>query len=87
MKRFRFAGIATLALVLFLVASYSFGPAFGQVGKPGGIVNWEYKVSSAGPSESNLNHLGTQGWELCGIVHPIREDTNPHIFIFKRPIR
>ena len=43
---------------------------------------WEYKMTS-GVSESDLNKLGEQGWELTGIQRNF--DNNGATYFFKRP--
>lgn len=47
------------------------------------VVRWEY-TESIRPDVREMNRLGAQGWELCGVV----DDGIPnHRCIFKRPKR
>jgi hypothetical protein len=47
------------------------------------MVKWEYKLTSGWLTESELNALGKDGWELIAvIVMPIDKDFE---YIFKRP--
>ena len=45
---------------------------------------WEYKIVEKTISESQLNELGKDGWELVAVA--IKATWIGHFFYFKRPI-
>lgn len=45
---------------------------------------FEYMVQETSYTEAELNELGKNGWELCGINY--NEDARIDIYIFKRLI-
>jgi hypothetical protein len=45
---------------------------------------WEYKIVEKSISDSTLNELGKEGWELISVV--IRATWIGHLFYFKRPV-
>jgi len=50
---------------------------------------WEYKheIFSAGsPDFKQLNQLGQNGWELCGITKIDFPNNNNQVYIFKKPL-
>lgn len=44
---------------------------------------WEYKVVAANLSSEDINELGNNGWEMCGVCKP--SPTFITEFYFKRP--
>jgi hypothetical protein len=44
---------------------------------------WEYKIIEKSISESKLNELGKDGWELVAVV--VKSTWIGHLFFFKRP--
>ncbi|MCI0464572.1 MAG: DUF4177 domain-containing protein [Gemmataceae bacterium] len=98
------AGIVLAALVAALGRP---GPLPAQdKNPPGTATKWEYKIvfeytfnkernQQEKVNEKQLNDLGAEGWELCGVVSPTRGRLmsgsgtigGETYFIFKRPKR
>jgi hypothetical protein len=80
--------------LILTVACFPHEPVVGQEKRAQPLQQWEYKVVNVTPLavsqiESNLNKLGSEGWELCATVAPFRRADEDYVvsFIFKRPKR
>ena len=52
----------------------------------GGIMEqWEYKIIDKSISESQLNELGKDGWELVSVV--LKATWIGHLFFFRRRVQ
>lgn len=63
---------------------------WGREQQPGWPL-WEYKVLDAPAAftlEKELNRLGGEGWELCGVdSDPAHKVAKGNLYVFKRPRR
>ena len=61
---------------------------YGPPRNPSVSRDWEwYSAKMAGMAfGEGLNHLGTQGWEMCGSTVAKHNDGHTYDYVFKRPI-
>lgn len=79
----RFSVVALVGLLLLAGGIWQFAGAQGARDVAG--QKWEYK-RIASDSETRLNELGAEGWELVAIASN-NEKNSVHFSVFKRPAR
>lgn len=79
----RISVVALVGLALLAGSAWQFAGA--QVSRDVARQRWEYKKLRT-DSETNLNELGAEGWELVAIASS-NETNTVHFSVFKRPAR
>lgn len=84
MRHYRYLAIAAILGASILWGAYGRSPAVAQGQVPNRAQQWEYRSAFGNPTSSQeYNKLGTEGWELCGVVSG--QTVHDTIAIFKRP--